>query len=244
MNSYSTLGNWFEYLNEDCDYASWSQYLIKGLAKFNAGPSGADIGCGNGYFTRALYKAGYDVRGIDISPQMLNVAKRRAAEEGVPCEFLLGDITKLKLTGKVHFAVAVNDCLNYVPPSKLKSAFAKVYSCLNRGGLFHFDISSEYKIRHILADNMFGEDGDDISYMWFNTPEEDGVTMELTFFVRGSDGRYDRYEETHRQYAHSEEAVISALKEVGFARVFTEGHLGSDDKSQRINFTALKGPMS
>ena len=244
MNSYSTLGNWFEYLNKDCDYASWSQYLIKRLAKFNAGPSGADIGCGNGYFTRALYKAGYDVRGIDISPQMLNVAKRRAAEEGVPCEFLLGDITKLKLTGKVHFAVAINDCLNYVPPSKLKSAFAKVYSCLNRGGLFHFDISSEYKIRHILADNMFGEDGDDISYMWFNTPEEDGVTMELTFFVRGSDGRYDRYEETHRQYAHSEEAVISALKEVGFARVFTEGHLGSDDKSQRINFTALKGPMS
>ena len=244
MNSYSTLGNWFEYLNKDCDYASWSQYLIKRLAKFNAGPSGVDIGCGNGYFTRALYKAGYDVRGIDISPQMLNVAKRRAAEEGVPCEFLLGDITKLKLTGKVHFAVAINDCLNYVPPSKLKSAFAKVYSCLNRGGLFHFDISSEYKIRHILADNMFGEDGDDISYMWFNTPEEDGVTMELTFFVRGSDGRYDRYEETHRQYAHSEEAVISALKEVGFARVFTEGHLGSDDKSQRINFTALKGPMS
>lgn len=244
MNSYSTLGNWFEYLNKDCDYASWSQYLIKKLAKFNAGPSGADIGCGNGYFTRALYKAGYDVRGIDISPQMLNVAKRRAAEEGVPCEFLLGDITKLKLTGKVHFAVAINDCLNYVPPSKLKSAFAKVYSCLNRGGLFHFDISSEYKIRHILADNMFGEDGDDISYMWFNTPEEDGVTMELTFFVRGSDGRYDRYEEIHRQYAHSEEAVISALKEVGFARVLTEGHLGSDDKSQRINFTALKGPMS
>ena len=244
MNSYSTLGNWFEYLNKDCDYASWSQYLIKRLAKFNAGPSGVDIGCGNGYFTRALYKAGYDVRGIDISPQMLNVAKRRAAEEGVPCEFLLGDITKLKLTGKVHFAVAINDCLNYVPPSKLKSAFAKVYSCLNRGGLFHFDISSEYKIRHILADNMFGEDGDDISYMWFNTPEEDGVTMELTFFVRGSDGRYDRYEEIHRQYAHSEEAVISALKEVGFARVLTEGHLGSDDKSQRINFTALKGPMS
>ena len=244
MNSYSTLGNWFEYLNKDCDYASWSQYLIKRLAKFNAGPSGADIGCGNGYFTRALYKAGYDVLGIDISPQMLNVAKRRAAEEGVPCEFLIGDITKLKLTGKVHFAVAINDCLNYVPPSKLKSAFAKVYSCLNRGGLFHFDISSEYKIRHILADNMFGEDGDDISYMWFNTPEEDGVTMELTFFVRGSDGRYDRYEEIHRQYAHSEEAVISALKEVGFARVFTEGHLGSDDKSQRINFTALKGPMS
>lgn len=240
MQSYSFLGSWFEYLNKDCDYSSWSQYLIKKLKQCGARFKGVDIGCGNGYFTRALYRAGYDVAGIDISPAMLNVAARKAAEEGTPCEFLLGDITKLKLTGKVDFAVAVNDCLNYVPPSKLKSTFVRVYSCLNRGGVFHFDISSEYKIRYILADNMFGEDGDDISYMWFNTPEEDGVTMDLTFFVCGADGRYDRYCETHRQYAHSEESVISALKAASFSDISTEGDLGSDDKSQRINFTASK----
>lgn len=227
-------------MNKDCDYNSWSQYLINRLKCFNAGITGIDIGCGNGYFTRDLYKAGYAVTGIDISPEMLSVAKTKSAEEGIPCEFLLGDITKLKLTGKVHFAVAVNDCINYVPPSKLKSTFAKVYSCLNRGGLFHFDISSENKIRNILADNMFGEDGEDISYMWFNTPEEDGVTMDLTFFVRGADGRYDRYDETHRQYAHSESDVVSALKQAGFCEVFTQGDLGTQDKTQRINFTALK----
>ena len=238
--SYSALGNWFEYLNKDCDYNSWSQYLINRLAQFNAGPRGLDIGCGNGYFTRALYKAGYDVFGMDISPAMLSEAKRLAAREGVPCEFLLGDITKLKLTGKVDFAVAINDCLNYVPPAKLKSAFVRVYSCLNRGGIFHFDVSSEYKIRNILADNMFGDAGEDISYMWFNTPEEDGVTMDLTFFVRSDDGRYDRFDETHRQYAHKEETLISALKEAGFTQVFTQGHLGMDDKTQRINFTAIK----
>lgn len=240
MNSYSALGNWFEYLNKDCDYTLWSQYLVNKLRTLNAGRKGVDIGCGNGYFTRALYRAGYDICGIDISPVMLNEAKRKAAREGVPCEFLLGDITKLKLTGKADFAVAINDCINYVPPAKLKIAFARVYSCLNRGGIFHFDISSEYKIRHILADNMFGEDGEEISYLWFNTSEEDGVTMDLTFFVRGADGRYDRYDETHRQYTYGEENVFSALKEAGFASVSSEGHLGSEDKTQRINFTAVK----
>lgn len=240
MNSYSALGNWFEYLNRDCDYPAWSQYLIERLALFGAGRRGVDIGCGNGYFTRALCRAGYEVAGIDISPQMLNVATAAARREGLPCEFLLGDITKLKLTGKADFAVAVNDCLNYIPPSKLKTAFARVYACLNRGGVFHFDISSEYKLRRVIADNMFGEDGEDISYMWFNTPEPDGVTMELTFFVRGADGRYDRFDETHRQYAHSEEAVSSALAAAGFARVCVQGHLGTDDKTQRINFTCVK----
>lgn len=240
MNSYSALGNWFEYLNRDCDYSSWSQYLIERLRAFNAGRKGVDIGCGNGYFTRALYRAGYSVTGIDISPQMLNVAKQKSAEEGAPCEFLLGDITKLKLTGHVDFAVAINDCLNYVPPAKLKAAFSRVCACLNRGGVFHFDISSQNKIKNVIADNMFGEDGEDISYMWFNTPQPDGVTMDLTFFVRGADGRYDRFDETHRQYAHGEDDVISALKAAGFSSVCTQGHLGTDDKTMRINFTAVK----
>lgn len=237
--SYETLGGWFEYLNSDCDYATWSQYLLNKLKCASVGHTGIDIGCGNGYFTRALNKAGYSVSGIDISPTMLTVARQKAAKEGVRCEFLLGDITKLKVCGKVNFALAVNDCINYVPPSKLSAAFRRVYSSLTGDGVFFFDISSENKIRNIIADNLFGEDGEDISYLWFNTQTADGVKMELTFFVKRADGAYDRFEETHIQYAHSEDKIVSLLKEAGFARVETEGHLGGD-KTERINFFAYK----
>lgn len=238
--SYSALGSWFEYLNKDCDYLSWSQYLIKRLNCLKRGAKGVDIGCGNGYFTRALCKAGYDVAGIDISPAMLSVAKTKAAEEGVRCEFLLGDITKLKLTGKVDFAVAINDCLNYVAKDKLKAAFSHVYSALSKGGIFLFDISSSYKLRNIIGENMFGEDGEDISYMWFNRQTEDGVIMDLTFFVKGKDGRYTRFDERHVQYAHEERDILSILSEVGFSEVSSCGHLGGEDKSERINFTAIR----
>ena len=92
--SYSALGGKFEYLNSDCDYEKWSQYLIRTLNGLNAGACGADVGCGNGYFTRALYKAGRDVCGVDISPEMLTKARELASSEGVRAEFLLGDITK------------------------------------------------------------------------------------------------------------------------------------------------------
>lgn len=236
---YSALGSWFEYLNDDCDYLQWSQYLIERLRACNAGLKGLDIGCGNGYFTRALYKAGYDVTGIDISPQMLSVARQKAAAEGVGSEFLLGDITKLKINGKTDFAVAVNDCINYVPKNKLGTAFAKVYSALNRGGVFLFDISSEYKLRHIIGENLFGEDREDVSYLWFNTQTDDGVVMDLTVFVRGADGRYEKLEEQHRQYAYSEQEILTALQRAGFKQTHAEGHLGKD-KTQRINFTAIK----
>ncbi|MDE7076271.1 MAG: class I SAM-dependent methyltransferase, partial [Clostridia bacterium] len=218
-DSYTALGGWFEYLNADCDYLTWSQYLLNKINSAGTYSCGLDIGCGNGYFTRALNKAGYRVDGVDISESMLSVARQKAAKEGVRCEFLCGDITKLKVCRKVDFCTAVNDCINYVPKDKLKTAFARVYAATNSNGAFFFDISSPNKIRNIIGDNLFGEDGEDISYLWFNKQTEEGVQMELTFFIKQADGRYERREETHIQYAHSEEEIVSALREAGFARV-------------------------
>lgn len=237
-NSYSALGRWFEYLNDDCDYGQWSQYLIDLVKTRASGLSGLDIGCGNGYFTRAFIKEGFSVRGVDISPQMLDTAKTLALKEGVKAEFLLGDITKLKLNAKVDFAVAVNDCLNYVPRQKLKSAFSRVHANLKKGGIFIFDISSVQKLKNVLGNNLFAEDRDDITYLWFNTLEEDRVIFDITVFVRQSDGSYTRSDERQVQYIHEESTVVSALKEAGF-NVKSEGHLGKD-KRERINFICTR----
>ena len=236
-NSYSALGRWFEYLNDDCGYEKWSQYLIERLKNSGAGSRGVDIGCGNGYFTRALIKAGYSVVGVDISPQMLDGAQQLSLKEGVRAEFLLGDITKLKLNFKADFAVAVNDCLNYVPKDKLKTAFSRVYSCLKKGGAFIFDISSAHKLKNIIGNNLFAEDNEDLTYLWFNKLEGDKVTMDLTFFEKQGEN-YVRSDERHVQYIHEEDGVCAALKDAGFA-VETEGHLGQD-KTERINFICTR----
>ena len=49
--AYSSLAAWFEYLNDDCDYEKWSQYLLEKLKGFSLSV-GVDIGCGGGWFTR------------------------------------------------------------------------------------------------------------------------------------------------------------------------------------------------
>lgn len=232
-NSYSALGRWFEYLNDDCGYEQWSQYLIKTLKSLNAGAVGIDVGCGNGYFTRALNKCGYKVCGVDISPEALNVAKQISLKQGVNAEFLLGDIVKLKLNSKADFAVAVNDCLNYVPQNKLKAAFGRIYACLKKGGVFVFDISSEFKLKNIIGNNLFSEDKEKVTYIWFNKLYADRVEMDITLFEKEGD-LYRRLDESQTQYIHTEEDVVSKLEEAGFS-VRTEGHLGGD-KLQRINF--------
>ncbi len=237
-NSYSALGRWFEYLNDDCGYEQWSQYLINKLSGFVTFGRGVDIGCGNGYFTRALKKAGYDVSGIDVSPEMLTKAQELSLKEGVRTEFLLGDITKLKLNFKADFAVAVNDCINYVPKDRLSAAFSHVHASLKKGAPFIFDISSAHKIREVINNNVFSEDREDITYIWFNTQKEDSVVIDLTFFERGKDGKYTRYDERHVQYIYEEDEIVRQLENSGFS-VRTEGHLGGG-KEERINFICTR----
>ena len=238
VQSYSAIGGVFEYLNSDCDYVEWSQYLIKTLERLGAGKEGVDVGCGNGYFTRALYRAGYSVKGMDISPEMLTTAIEFARKEGVGSEFLTGDITKLRLCGKVDFITAVNDCINYVPQDKLLSTFKSVCSNLRKGGVFLFDISSENKLKNIVGDNLFVKDMDKATLIWFNTFKGDRVEMDLTLFSLNADDTYSRSDERQIQYVHAEKDVLAALTSTGFS-VETEGHLGGS-KQERINFICRK----
>ena len=139
---------------------------------------------------------------------------------------------------KPDFIVAVNDCVNYIEKIALKRAFKAVYGNLKKGGAFIFDISSERKLKHIIGDNLFGEDRGDISYLWFNSLKDDRVEMDITVFTRRSDGLYERAEESQTQYIHGETEILSLLKEVGFEAV-SEGDRGLS-KENRINFICRK----
>lgn len=54
-----------------------------------------DLGCGYGRFTIPLSKQGYDIEGIDISPNLLNEAKKMAKKERLKIKFKLGDMRYL-----------------------------------------------------------------------------------------------------------------------------------------------------
>lgn len=239
--AYANLAKWFEYLNDDCGYENWSQYLILKLEKFPL-EAGLDVGCGGGWFTRAFQRRGYRMTGLDSSAEMLDHAQETALREGVKSEYLLGDITKTKLPKRFDFVTAINDCINYIPKNKLNAAFKNVGGALKKGGVFLFDISSERKFREKIANTVSADDREDVTYLNFSREETDGVTMDVTLFVRRPDGAFDRLDETHRQYIYTEAEISSALEKNGFTLLEAEGHLGEDKTtSDRITFLARKG---
>ena len=87
--SYSAFAYVYDELMDNVPYDAWAEYLI-GLLKENGVSEGlvCELGCGTGQMTRRLSAAGYDMIGIDLSEEMLDVARER--EYGVyegECDF-------------------------------------------------------------------------------------------------------------------------------------------------------------
>ncbi|CEP50183.1 methyltransferase [[Clostridium] sordellii] len=67
--------------------------------------------------------------------------------------------------------------------------------------------------------------------------------MELAFFIKGEDNRYDKFEEVHQQRAYTEEEVIEMLQESGFGNIKVYGDFTfnkPNEESERIFFICRK----
>ena len=57
-----------------------------------------DLGCGRGLHSMDLARRGWEVTAIDVVPKAIQDAKKRAAERGVPVDFLVADVTAMSAT--------------------------------------------------------------------------------------------------------------------------------------------------
>lgn len=89
MQEYSGFASVYDMFMDNVPYDKWAKYL-HGLLKENGIKSGLvlDLGCGTGSFTRRLRDMGYDMIGVDISQEMLQIAMEKEvnAEPGKNAE--------------------------------------------------------------------------------------------------------------------------------------------------------------
>ena len=101
-----------------------------------------DLGSGSGIFARVVSDAGYDVRGVDISADMVALAARDAPQ----ASFAVGSLHDAELPEAVA-VVALGEALNYATDTRagldtLTALAARVRAALEPGGLFVFDVAT------------------------------------------------------------------------------------------------------
>ncbi|MBC7765884.1 MAG: class I SAM-dependent methyltransferase, partial [Hyphomonadaceae bacterium] len=188
-------------------------------------------------------KRGYDMIGIDLSCDMLTVAREKAQAQNLNILFLEQDMTAFELYGTVDAIVCLLDSVNYiVKPEALLQTFKAVQNYLNPQGIFIFDINTSYKFRHILGQNTYTHETDDMFYVWQNDFDGEICEFALSFFVKEK-AHYRRFDEVHYERSYTLTALKRLLKRAGLTFLdafddltFSPPH----SKSERIFLVAQK----
>ena len=217
--AYNEFAYFYDEFNGEADYDALYAHIHAKLKEHGIHDGIlADLGCGTGELTLMLTQAGYDMIGIDYSEEMLELAAGKRAESGQDILYLCQDLREFELYGTVRAVVSICDCINYITdPADLAEVFSLVNNYLDPGGVFIFDLNTEYKYAQVMGDTTVAEDREESSFIWDNQydPEERINIYDLAIFLREENGLYRKYQETHYQRAYSVEEIQEALALAG-----------------------------
>ncbi|MGN1086537.1 MAG: class I SAM-dependent DNA methyltransferase, partial [Porcipelethomonas sp.] len=216
--AYGIFAQFYDTLTSNIDYAKRAQYFDSVVRKYGGKQGGIllDLACGTGSLSEQMDALGYDVIAVDNSMEMLGIAMEKKFDSGRNIQYLRQDMRELDMFGTIDVTVCALDSLNHLESFEdVKRVFERVFLFCEPGGLFIFDINTEYKHKMILGDNTFIYDTDEVYCVWQNSCEESCVRIELDFFVP-ENGVYRRYEESFCENAYPLSEVENALKETGF----------------------------
>ena len=221
---YTGFAEVYDTLMNDVHYGAWADMYARMMTAYGI-PRNAKVcecACGTGSLTLPLQQLGYEMMGIDLSQEMLWQAAQKARKAGFGIPFIRQDMRQLRLHRPVDAVLATCDGVNYLLQDVDAAAFFQsAWDAIKPGGGLFFDVSTPYKLEHLLGSQFMGEDRRDVTYMWQNRyfPERQQVEMHLAIFVKEPDGRYRRIDEEQVQRAYQAEKLVALLQSIGFVDV-------------------------
>ena len=167
-------------------------------------------------------KAGYEVTGIDISPDML--AKACEKTEGMEkISYFEEDMTDFSLLKPADVVLCICDSMNYLlSTEEIFAMFRCIKEALAEDGVAILDMKTAYCFQKVMGNQTRVDETEEALMIWDNTYDEETCINEylLTIFTEDkATGMYARYDECHEQRAYTEDEIKSCLKETSLRLV-------------------------
>lgn len=135
---YKELAKYYDKISSQKNYEKEVDFIDKILRKYKIkGKKILDVACGTGNHAALLKRKGYQVLGIDVSAEMLRIARKKVS--GV--KFLLRDMKKLNLRKKFDVIICLYNTIHYNNNyNELESTLRSFNEHLKQGGVLIFDL--------------------------------------------------------------------------------------------------------
>ena len=148
---FSESAQFYDFFYKKKNYSKEFEYINKFLPKKKL--EILEVGCGTGSYSILLSKKNKKVYGIDISNQMILLAKKKAELKKIyNVEFRKKNVIKFKTKKRYDVCIMMFNVINYIKSKKdLKLLFKIIHGSLKNGGIFLFD---QWKFSNINKNNF------------------------------------------------------------------------------------------
>jgi SAM-dependent methyltransferase len=193
-----------------------------------------ELACGTGAILK-IHAKSYDVAGLDLSPQMLLLARKKLPN----VRFYRKNMARFELATKFDVIICVFDSINHVLKfADWQKIFRNAARHLEEDGLFLFDINTEAKLKRLInAPTWVHKFGRNLEFINVTAGRRGIANWNIRVFEHRRGNKYGLFEEDIEETSFPVNKIRAALRNQ-FAVVKVVDALGRkhSSKSDRLYF--------
>ena len=216
---YSELVKYYDRIYWWKDYNQEVDFLTKVLKRYEVrGKRILEVACGTGNHTKILAAKGYEITGVDISDEMLSIARRKVRSHA---RFLRGDMRDLDavVDGRYEAAICLFSAISYnLTRSDLKRTIQGLYDHLKERGVVIFDThftKRSFEDGH-RGEDIFDEVGVFGARLGISKREGDAGLISFSYLIKDQAKTIVLRNDVHRFGLFDLEDFLGTMREVGF----------------------------
>ena len=242
-DAYANLADLYDSLAKSKDirlfYSRWRDHLLSAIRQYRIPVRVlVDLACGTGNTAIPwTEQKGWTVIGVDRSRPMLREARKKSKRVRWICR----DLTNLHLDIKADAVTCHFDALNHILRAvELQKAFIGVAGILNKGGLFQFDLNTDFWFRWLSDREKLLRIGKNylMACNAYDTGKRVATFNQLWFVKHGNE--YKKREIRVQEAAYTRNQIRSMLKKAGLSIIKISPDLKVEGKTARLLFLARK----